>query len=333
MKIWTMASMAASLLILIGCQKENEGERPVRVTLAASYPGPFVLEAGKEYLISGDVVFEDSLRMDAGTKLTALGGYQISVLGPLLIDGNATSPVRLSTSENFLGIRASGSSTEVRDLIISGEGQGFVVRSDQCTIQGLDMQSCDVGMWISNSQLNMSELNASNCREAIRIEQCTVEASGLVLVNCDTGVSLSTTTGSLSGSRFESCQTGIASNTGDAVLVSRTDFAQNVNGITYFYGRPNLTLCTFDSNQYSVNLRYYPRWDVTIQQCNFLNPGSYNLAMENITYNNPHSLDISGNWWGGATVDEIAESIRDGIDTGRADTLVFLPTASASWVY
>ncbi len=333
MKLFTAALLAAILVAGVGCKKDDGGDHPTQITLSATYPGPFVLEGDKEYLITGNVVFQDSLLVEAGARLTARGEYLVTVQGALLVDGSADSPVRLTTTEDFLGIRVLGPSADLRELSISGLGQGLVMQNTQCQIQGLDLQSCIVGLWIANSDVVLSDVSAQGCEEAVRIEQCTLQATGLSLVDCQTGLTCSTTTGTLSSSTISGCLTGVASNTGDQVEISNSVFLQNNYGITYFYGRPHVTHCTFDGNNYNVFLKVYPRWDVVIQQCNFLNPGTYNVATDNVVYNNPHQLDISGNWWGGIVESQIAASIRDGVDTGTADTLVFLPAATAAWAH
>lgn len=334
MKLPSACALAALAAIMLGCDKDDGDGNP-GVTLEEHYTDPFVLQGGTQYLLTRDALFEDSLLIEAGAQILVKGEYRLTTYGPVVVAGTAGSHVKINASQagsvGFAGFHMQGRTITIDYLDVTGPGQGLVLQAAAAQVSHVTFTGCDVGLWSSNGTLEVSGLEATGCGQGLRAEQCPVDATGLVLVNCEAGVTFTNTAGTLTASTFDNCGSGVASNSGDRVELRGLDIRNCDYGVYYFYGRVFIDQCTIDQNNFGIFMKAYPRWEVAITQSNITDNLTWNLAIDNVPYNNPHHLDISGNWWGTTDVEQITALIQDGWDLAAADTLDIEPVATSPW--
>ncbi len=326
----TLGLLALSIGFL-ACDDDSNDSWKV-IAPEADVTESMVLNAGNLLEIGQNVTFRNgaSLTMKGGSKIRFAGDYLLTISGSLVVgmDDKGTVHIEGNSGEPRGSLRISGDTLQAANLRIDGLANGMLADVDVASLVESEVMNCEIGVWLDRCEAQLSGLSIHDNEVGLRVETSTMTANGIVARQNDTAVYLVENHGELVDSEFIDNDTAILSEDFDASEVFRNSFSGNQYGLYYYYGEPELELNTFEDNRFSVFLSAYPRHDVNIKRNNFVSETDYAIVIVEREWNNPHSLDISENFWSAQYTVGLAERLIDGYDHSPCDTLVFHPIST-----
>jgi hypothetical protein len=322
-------------IILIACAScGNDDSTSETIQLQESYTEDLVVHAGEVLDAAVPCVFLNgaSLILEGGSQLRFSSDVIINVQGSLVAGAGSTNAVSIlsSSNEQLGGIRVSGDSLYLNHVEISGLLSGIVADTDQIEVLDSEVKNCVNGLWISGgSGVIENSVFVSN-DVGLLAESGVWLLSEISASGNQVGLRLISSGGELANSIFQDNVHAIESEDSDTTNVRNNQFDRNEIGVFYYYGRPELELNDFRSNDKSVFLSAYPRHDVSIHRNNFLDENDFAIYIIPRDWYNPHEIDVSDNYWNTNDLSLIAERIFDGFDHSPCDTLAYEPISEGS---
>lgn len=324
-------ALGAMCSLLIGCTGEDDDQRVI--PLEASRTEDLTVLSGEVLEVSENSFFmnDASLRMKPGSRLRFTADVQLQIQGSLLIDAASGSAVHIegSSSSPRGSMRVSGDSLLLSNVVLSGLSDGLIADVDSVFARDIDIIDCGIGLYLSRSNGVVDGVDIHRNTTGLWLELGQWEVRALHASDNGTGLYLSSNTGTVTQSSFEDNIHAINSENSDQILLTGNTFDRNETAVRYYYGRPWLDSNQFEENTIDVLLSAYPRHDVHVKHNNFMSSVDYTLYILPREWHNPHTIDVSENFWNTSDVQTIENRIYDGFDHSPCDTLIYQPVSSS----
>ena len=321
--------LLATTLFCLGCGDDDASKTVVSLT--ESRDTDLVIHSDEILEIDQIVSFVNgaSLYLEAGAEVHFLADILLQISGSLVAGETGSDLVRIvgSSTNPMGGMWVRGDSLVLDGVKVQGLGSGILADEAMIHISNCQVLDCESGLYCNDSPCRVSDCEFQGNALAIAFASSEVEAEQLVLRENTVGIELSGCRGTVTGSQLSNNVTAIYCGAWDSTLVSWSEFEGNDHGIEFYYSYPLLKWNSFSEDRLSVFLSAYSRHDVVIQNNDFYRARQYSLFIPMREWNNPHSLDVSDNFWNTSAADSISAWIYDGYDYTPCDTLVFQPVA------